>query len=143
MPNGWGSGTHVKLEEVEGIGPKNAQRLRKAGVRSLHGLLMKGAKPGDRKELARSASLSSKQVLEWVNRADLFRVKGIGSEYSDLLEQAGVDTALELSKRKPTTLYGALAKVNDSKKLVRRLPTEKQVSAWVRSAKKLKRVIEY
>ncbi|MEW6083695.1 MAG: DUF4332 domain-containing protein [Chloroflexota bacterium] len=143
MPNGWGSGTHVKLEEVEGIGPLYARRLRKAGVRSLHTLLKKGAKPGDRKEIAKSASLSSKQVLEWVNRADLFRVKGIGSEYSDLLEQAGVDTALELAKRKPTALYDTLAKVNESKKLVRRLPTEKQVSAWVKNARKLPRVIEY
>jgi predicted flap endonuclease-1-like 5' DNA nuclease len=143
MPNGWGSGTHVKLEEVEGIGPKYAQRLRKAGVRSLHGLLKKGAKPGDRKEIAKTASLSSQQVLEWVNRADLFRVNGVGSEYSDLLEKAGVDTAVELAKRKPVALLSTLAKVNESKKLVRRLPTEKQVNEWVKHAKELPRVIEY
>jgi predicted flap endonuclease-1-like 5' DNA nuclease len=142
MTNGWG-GTQVKLEEVEGIGPAFAKRLREAGVRSIKGLLEKGMDPKGRKAIAGSVRTSPKQVLAWVNRADLFRVKGVGEQYSDLLEKAGVDTVVELAQRQPQSLYTALVKVNESKNLVNKLPTEKQVKDWVRYAKTLKRVVEY
>ena len=143
MPNGWGSGTRVKLEEVEGIGPKFAERLRKAGVRSLHALFAKGKDRKGRRELAKATGLPEKRVLEWVNRADLFRIKGVGGQYSDLLEKAGVDTVVELAQRQPKNLFNALADVNESKNLVRKLPTEVQVKEWVKQAKSAKRVVEY
>jgi predicted flap endonuclease-1-like 5' DNA nuclease len=143
MPNGWGWGVPPRLEEVEGIGPAFAKRLRDAGVRTMKALLKKGADRKGRKEIANSVRTSPKHVLEWVNRADLFRVKGVGEQYSDLLEKSGVDTPLELSKRQPADLYETLAQVNDAKKLVRRLPTEKQVKDWVKTAKKLHPVVKY
>lgn len=142
MPTGWGGG-YRKLEEVEGIGPAFAKRLREAGIRSLWDLLKKGLTRKGRKEIAELVRASPKQVLAWVNRADLFRVRGIGEEYSDLLEKAGVDTVPELANRQPANLYVALGQVNTAKKLVRRMPTESQVKAWVKNAKTLKRIVEY
>jgi len=142
MKNGW-NGTKVKLEEIEGIGPAYAKRLRGVGVKSIKGLLEKGMDRKGRKEIAGSVHTTPRIVLEWVNRADLFRVKGVGEQYSDLLEQAGVDTVVELAKRQPAALYTSLMKVNQSKNLVGKLPTEKQVAGWVKNAKTLKRVIEY
>ena len=82
-------------------------------------------------------------ILKWTNRADLARVKGIGGEYADLLEAAGVDTVPELATRKPANLVAKLHEVNEEKKLVRKLPTENQVEGWVAQAKELPRVIEY
>jgi predicted flap endonuclease-1-like 5' DNA nuclease len=78
-----------------------------------------------------------------VNLADLFRIKGVGEEYSDLLEEAGVDTVVELAQRNPTNLYQSVVDVNQKKKLVRKLPTQDQVSDWVKQAKKLPRIVKY
>jgi predicted flap endonuclease-1-like 5' DNA nuclease len=142
MKNNW-SGTKVKLEEVEGIGPVFAKRLRAAGVRSIRGLLEKGMDSKGRKEIAASVKTTPKQVLEWVNRADLFRVKGVGEQYSDLLEKAGVDTSVELAKRDPAKLHAALAKAGAKAQVVGQLPSAKRVAAWVKHAKTLKRVITH
>ena len=95
------------------------------------------------RELAEKTGISDKLLLEWVNHADLFRIKGVGEEYADLLEEAGVDTIPELAQRNPANLYEALEKANAQKKLVRQLPTRAQVESWVEQAKALPRVVSY
>ena len=95
------------------------------------------------KEIAEKSGISEKLILEWVNLADLFRIKGVGEEYSDLLEEAGVDTVVELAQRNPDNLYEKVVDVNHQKKLVRKLPTQGQVDDWVRQAKNLPRVVTY
>ena len=131
------------LAEIEGIGAVYARKLQKVGVRGTNGLLKRGGTPKGRKELAATSGLSTKRLLEWVNRADLFRVKGIGSEFSDLLEGSGVDTVRELAKRDPVKLHGVLIQVNAKKKLVRQTPSLKQVKAWVKQAKSLPVMVTY
>lgn len=131
------------IDVIEGIGPTFATKLRKAKVRTTEALLKKGATRGDRKRLALASGLTEQQILEWVNRADLMRVKGIGEEYSDLLEAAGVDTVKELKTRKPGVLHAKLVEVNTQKRLVRRLPTEAMVASWVAAAAKLPAVVTY
>lgn len=133
----------ARLVDIEGIGEKYATKLREVGVRSVDDLLNKGAAPAGRKELATKAGVKPELILEWVNHADLFRIKGVGSEYADLLEAAGVDTVKELAQRSAANLYKKLDEVNQKKNLVRRLPTEKQVGDWVSQAKSLKRIITY
>jgi len=133
----------AKLEEVEGIGPKYAEKLRNAGVKSTSDLLKKGGTPAGRKQIEKDSKITGKLILEWVNHVDLFRVKGVGEEYADLLEAAGVDTVVELSKRKPENLYKALAETNEKKKLVRQMPGEGKVKEWIEEAKKLPRAITY
>ncbi len=131
------------LIEIEGIGPVNAAKLNKAGVRGTNGLLQMGGSKKGRQELAKATGFSTKTILEWVNRADLFRVKGVGTQYSDLLEAAGVDTVVELSRRKPEALLATMSKVNAQKNLVNQLPALSLVEAWVKNAKSLKRAVEY
>lgn len=136
-------GLMAKIVDIEGIGPKYAGMLAKEGIKTVEGLLKAGAKSKDRKRIADSLQISEKLILEWVNHADLFRIKGIGEEYSDLLEEAGVDTVPELAQRNPENLTEKMAEVNAQKDLVRRLPVLSQVEAWVKQAKELPRVIEY
>ncbi|MBN2116861.1 MAG: DUF4332 domain-containing protein [Anaerolineales bacterium] len=131
------------LAEIEGIGPVNAAKLNKAGVRGTNGLLQMGGTRKGRLELAKATGFAPKTILEWVNRADLFRVKGVATQYSDLLEAAGVDTVVELAKRKPEALLETMAKVNAKKNLVNQLPALSLVKAWVKNAKSLKRAVEY
>lgn len=133
----------ANLANVEGIGPAYAKKLQKAGVRSSNSLLEMGATPSGRKKLAEKAGFSPSTILEWVNHVDLFRIKGVGEEYADLLEAAGVDTVVELAQRNPKALHEALQSTNMKKKLVRQLPAEVQVVDWIRQAKKLPRRIRY
>ena len=133
----------AKLTYVEGIGEVYAGKLRQAGVKSTGALLDMGSTPKGRQEIAENAGISETKVLEWVNHVDLFRIKGVGSEYADLLEVAGVDTVVELAKRNPDNLFAKLASVNEEKKLVRRLPVLNQVHEWIEQAKGLPRKINY
>ena len=133
----------TKLEEIEGIGRVYAEKLREAGVASTSALLEIGATSKGRKDLARRSSISEKLILKWVNHVELFRVRGIGSEYADLLEEAGVDTVRELAQRKAENLYQKLIMVNEKKRIVRRAPTQDQVRDWIIQAKHLPGLISY
>ncbi len=131
------------LESIEGIGPTYAQKLKSVGVTTVEGLLKKGATPKGRQEVAENSGISEKLILEWVNHADLFRIKGVGEEYADLLEAAGVDTVVELAQRKAENLFQKMGATNAQKKLVRKLPTQAQVADWVEQAKALPRMVSY
>ncbi len=132
-----------KIEDIEGIGPVYAKKLTEAGVTTVAQLLKVGAGAKGREELAEKAGVDRKLILEWVNHADLYRIKGVGQEYSDLLEEAGVDTVVELATRNPENLYAKIQEVNKAKKLVRRPPSAKMVADWVMQAKELPRVVTH
>ncbi|MGW8143200.1 MAG: DUF4332 domain-containing protein [Anaerolineales bacterium] len=133
----------ASLVKIEGIGEKYATKLKMVGISTTDSLLDRGSTPNGREEIAKKSGISKTLILEWVNLADLFRIKGVGEEYSDLLEEAGVDTVVELAQRNPDNLYKSVVEVNQKKKLVRKLPTQKQVGDWVKQAKNLPRVLEY
>ena len=133
----------TKLMEIEGIGETYQQKLISAGIKSAEALLEKGSTPKGRKEIAEKSGIGDGLILQWVNHVDLFRIKGVGSEYADLLEAAGVDTVPELANRKPENLLEKMIATNSVKKLVRRLPVLSQVKSWVDQAKSLPRVITY
>lgn len=131
------------LEYIEGIGPVYAAKLNEIGIANPLDLLEKGTFPKGREEIAEAAGISPTLVLKWVNHVDLFRIKGVGSEYADLLEMAGVDTVVELATRNPANLFAKLTSVNEEKKLVRKLPVLDQVQDWIEQAKSLPRMINY
>ncbi|MGB3700819.1 MAG: DUF4332 domain-containing protein [Anaerolineales bacterium] len=133
----------ASLIRIEGIGNKYATKLKMIGISTTAALLEKGRTPQGRKDIAEKSGITQTLILEWVNLADLFRIKGVGEEYSDLLEEAGVDTVVELAQRNPANLYASIVNVNKKKKLVRKLPTEDQIGDWVKQAKKLPRVLKY
>jgi len=133
----------TKLLAIEGIGPVYGEKLKNNGIRSIESLLQKSASANGRKELEMKTGIGHALILEWVNLADLFRVKGIGEEYSDLLEEAGVDTVVELAQRNPENLYQKIIEVNQQKHLVRRPPSLKSVRSWISQAKALPRIVTY
>jgi predicted flap endonuclease-1-like 5' DNA nuclease len=133
----------TNVVDIEGIGPDRAEKLKAAGVTTVDDLLAKGGTAKGRKDLEAATGLSGTLILEWVNRADLFRVKGIGTQYSDLLEASGVDTVAELAQRRADNLTKKMAEVNEQKKLVRALPAESVVADWIEQAKALPRAVEY
>jgi predicted flap endonuclease-1-like 5' DNA nuclease len=133
----------AKLIDVEGIGPVYAQKLKAVGIATTNVLLQQGATPKGRKSIAEKSGISDALILTWVNHVDLFRIQGVGEEYADLLEQAGVDTVVELTQRKAENLFEKMGQVNEQKRLVRRLPTLAQVKGWIEQAKKLPRAVSY
>lgn len=131
------------IEDIEGIGDVLGSKLREAGVKDTDTLLAKCKTPKDRESLALASGIEVKRILKFANMADLYRVKGIGSEYSELLEAAGVDTVKELATRSPANLASKLAEVNAQKNLTRRVPDESMCASWVEHAKTLPRMLEY
>ncbi len=131
------------IDAIEEIGWRQATRLRKAGVRTTEALLKRGARRSGRRQLAKETGLPERQMLVWVNRADLMRVKGIGSEYSDLLEAVGVDTVRELRRRNAAALTKRIVELNEGKHLVRRLPTERMVADWIEHAATLEPAVKH
>jgi uncharacterized membrane protein HdeD (DUF308 family)/predicted flap endonuclease-1-like 5' DNA nuclease len=131
------------LQYVEGIGPVYGAQLKEIGIGTPRALLEQGATRKGREQIAESTGITHTLILKWVNHVDLYRVKGVGSEYADLLEAAGVDTIPELAQRNPANLYNRLVAVNEEKHLVRRVPVQSQVEDWVAQAKQLPRVVTY
>lgn len=133
----------ASIDTIEGIAHKQATSLRKARIRTVEALLKKGSTRKGRREIAAATGISENLILEWVNRADLMRVRGVGEEYSDLLEAAGVDTVKELRRRNAANLLATMLAVNNTKRLVRRLPTEAMVQRWVDHASQLEAIVTY
>lgn len=134
---------NYNIEDIEGIGPVFGEKFRTAGVKDTDSLLENACTPQQRKDLAEKTGLPESQILKFANMADLYRVSGIGSEYSELLEASGVDTVPELAQRNPANLAQKMAEVNAEKNLTRRAPSETEVGKWVDHAKGLPRKLEY
>ncbi|WP_294079798.1 DUF4332 domain-containing protein [Proteiniphilum sp. UBA5384] len=132
-----------KIEEIEGIGPVYGEKLRAAGVNTTEALLEKCAAKSGRSALAKETDIEEKLILRWTNHADLFRVNGVGSQFSELLEAAGVDTVKEFRNRNAENLYAKMQEVNEAKKLVRRLPSLEQLAAMIEEAGKLEPKMTY
>jgi predicted flap endonuclease-1-like 5' DNA nuclease len=131
------------IEEIEGIGPATAEKLAAADITTTEQLLEKGATREGRRSIAGRCDLSEKQVLRFVNMADLFRIKGVAGEYAELLEASGVDTVKELAQRNADNLAAKMAEVNAEKKLTRQVPTPSQIEGWISQAGELPRKIDY
>lgn len=132
-----------KVEEIEGIGPALGEKLRAAGINTVDKLLEKAATKKQRQSLAQETGISEKQILKFTNMADLFRLNGVGQEYAELLEVAGVDTVPELAQRNAANLTAKMEEVNEAKNLTRKTPSAAEVEKWIAQAKELPRVIEY
>lgn len=132
-----------KINEIEGIGPVTAEKLGKAGVTTVEGLLEAGASKSGRKKISQESGLDEGKVLDLVNMADLFRIKGIGSQFSELLKVAGVDTVKELRNRNADNLHAKLVEVQAEKNITRVVPALSVVQGFIDQAKELPPVVTY
>ncbi|MDD2781220.1 DUF4332 domain-containing protein [Sulfuricurvum sp.] len=132
-----------KIEAVEGIGETFGEKLRSVGIRDTEELLHALSTPTKRAAVVKNTAIPEKHILRFANMVDLFRIKGVGPQYSELLEASGVDTTKELAMRVPSNLLKKMDEVNSSKKLSKRIPTEKELVRWIEEAKSLPRVLEY
>ena len=133
----------MKIEDVEGIGPAWAEKLIAAGVRTTDDLLMAGGSAGGRDRLEAATGISGKRILEWVNHVDLMRIRGVGSEYADLLEAAGVDSAAELAQRNAKNLAETFQELDAARNTVRNIPAEAVIQGWIDEAKTLERAVSH
>ena len=135
--------TSYPIETIEGVGPAYAAKLSAAGLTTTAALLEAAKDPKGRKAVAEKTGIDESRILKWANMCDLMRIKGVGEEYSELLEAAGVDTVKELKHRKPENLHAKMVEVNEAKKLVRQTPSLKAVTDWVEQAKALPPTMTY
>jgi predicted flap endonuclease-1-like 5' DNA nuclease len=134
----------MKIEDVEGIGPIFAQKLQAAGVNTTDELLDRGGSKAGRASLASASGLTETQLLEWVNHADLMRISGVGSEYADLLEAAGVDSCAELAQRNAANLAVTFQELDAARpNWIRQIPSEATVDAWIAEAKTMEAAVAH
>jgi predicted flap endonuclease-1-like 5' DNA nuclease len=134
----------MRIDEIEGVGAIHAATLAQAGVSSTDDLLDRAAKPAGRAALEAATGIGHSQILEWVGHADLMRIKGVGSEYSDLLEAAGVDSPAELAQRNAANLATTFQEVDAARPdMVRRVPSEAEIQGWIDQSRDLPRVVEH
>lgn len=133
----------TKLNTIEGIGYVTTERLHAIGITSVEALLEHGRTPQTRRDIAQKIGVTMSRLSGWVNRADLARVKGIGGEYADLLDAAGVVTVPDLAKQTPDLLHQQLQRINRTKRLVRRVPSKRRLEVWIELATELPPVVEY
>ncbi len=129
------------ISEIEGIGSAYAKRLQAAGVKSVEDLLTYGAMSKSRRDLSVNTGLPESMILNWVNMADLFRIKGIGKQFSELLVESGVDTVVELATRNPENLYRKLILVNNMRKLTKMVPSLPHITKFIEEAKTLDKIV--
>lgn len=132
-----------RIDEIEGIGPANRAKLEEAGVKNSDHLLEKAASKKGRVALAEATGISEKQILTWVNMADLMRVKGVGRQFAELLQAAGVDTVKELRTRNAANLAKAVADTNAEKNLAKAVPNEAQMAAFIEAAKGIEPLVTH
>ena len=132
----------AKLSKIQGISDNHVVRLKKAGVTTIEKLLVQGAGAAGRKTIAKETKINVKTIDKWVHHADFFRIKGIAGLKTELLEAAGVPSMKKLATQNPTKLYETMARINDKKKLVLRVPGLKQIERWVKEAKQLKKLVK-
>ena len=132
-----------KISEIEGIGPSYAEKLAKADIQTTDDFLKLCCDAKGRKNTSETTGVSESQLLKWANMADLMRVSGIGSEYSELLEAAGVDTVKELRNRNAENLTTKMEEINNQKNLCRATPSQPTVEKWIEQAKTMEPVITH
>ncbi len=132
-----------KVLDIEGVGEEYAKKLNDAGIFTTSEYLQKTGTPAQRKQLAEATGISPKLILKFANHADLIRIKGIGPQFAEILERAGVDTVKELKTRVPANLYKKCVEVNEERNLARRSPTMAEVEKWVEEAKVIEPAISY
>lgn len=134
---------HYKIDAVEGIGTVYGEKLRLSGIKDTGELLTALSTPAKRKVVAKETGIPDSHITRFANMVDLFRIKGVGPQYSELLEASGVDTTKELAQRVPSNLLQKMDEINSAKNLSKRIPTEKELVRWIEEAKSLPRVLEY
>ncbi len=132
-----------KIEAVQGIGEAFGEKLRSVGIRDTEELLHALSSPTKRSAVVKNTAIPEKHILRFANMVDLFRIKGVGPQYSELLEASGVDTTKELAMRVPSNLLKKMDEINSTQNLSKRIPTEKELVRWIEEAKSLPRVLEY
>ena len=131
------------IDTIEGVWPAYRAKLAQAGIRTTDALLLHCCDQRGRRPVAEAAGLQPAQLLKWANLADLMRIRGVGRQYSELLEATGVDTVKELRARKPENLAATMSTVNAAKRLSKTTPSAGMVDGWVRQARALKPVITH
>ncbi len=131
------------ITEIEGIGVVFAEKLANTGIVTTDDLLRECASPAGRKNVTGATGISETLVLKWTNMADLMRISGVGPQFSELLNGAGVDTVKELRTRNTANLAAKMEEVNSVKSLTRAVPPAATVEKWITAAKTMDPILTY
>lgn len=125
------------IGDIRGMTAEVKAKLEAEGIKNTEQLLEHAKTAHQRTELAHKAGTTAVVIKEFVNRADLMRLKGVGGDFSNLLEEAGVNSCKELQHRSAEHLHEKLGEIHTSKKIAHHAPTLAQLTEWIAQAKTL------
>ena len=134
----------MNIVEVEGIGREYAEKLAASGITTTDDLLARCGSSGGREAVSAATGISTHQLLKWTNHVDLMRLPGVGSEYADLLEAAGVDSPAELAQRNAANLAQTFQEVDAARpNWIRRIPSEETITGWIAAAAEVEKAVSH
>ncbi len=123
---------YPRLEDAYWIEPQYRRELPKVGITTLDELLLKTSEKRERDELALRLLVPRDLLIQWVEKAQLVQLKGLGIENLRLLEGVGIDSVSALAKEDPEKLFEQIGEAFKG-----RAPTRKaMIGIWVREARK-------
>ncbi len=131
------------IQEIQGIGPNYAGKLKGIGIDTVSKLLQDGSLKSGRSRIAESTGIPETLILTWVNHADLMRLNGVGDQFAELLEAAGVDTVKELRNRNAENLYAKVSELNQLKNLSGRVPSLSEIQSMIDQARDLEPAVAH
>jgi len=130
------------VKDIKGIGEIFAAKLAARKVTTTDELLLFGATADGRESLRATTGVHSRQILRWCNWADLMRIQGIGPQFTQLLEAAGVGSLKDLAGSRAENLK---ARIEDEIRLMRLSaapPSLTEVRRWITEARMMKSVLK-
>lgn len=131
----------IDLQEINGIGPKYQEKLVYVGIDSTKELFEKASTNKGRVKIEKDTGISQKKLFEIIKELELFKIKGIGEKYFELLFEVGIKTLESLSGFPLKNLIELILKVVNEKKFLNKKPSVTELKSWINQAKEQPRLI--
>jgi hypothetical protein len=128
---------YPRLKDAYWIETRYRNELPKVGATSLDDLLSRTKEKWERDELALRLLVSKEELIHWVEKAQLVRLKGLGVENLRLLEGAGVHSVSDLATEDTERLHQRMEEIYQG----RRIPKKSKIRIWIKEA--IKKVKSY
>jgi len=123
---------YPRLEDAYWIEPRYRRELPRIGITSLDDLISKTREKDERDELALRLLIPKEVLVQWVKKARLVQLKGMGVENLRLLERVGIESIDAFAREDPESLYDKIEQAPQE----RASPRKAMIRIWVREARK-------
>jgi hypothetical protein len=123
---------YPRLKDAYWIEPPYRKELPRVGIANLDDLILKTKEKKERDELALRLLIPKELLVQWVEKAHLAQLKGLGIENLRILERVDIHSVSTLAAEDPEKLCEKIEQVSQTSIL----PRKAKIRIWVREARK-------